>query len=306
MLETMFKVVNLISLNLFVMKHILFLSGLLLISCQENNSQIDTLCKLPKKLKEVSGMQWAKDGNFFYAIQDSGNESFIYKVDADGNQTEKLFINAKNTDWEDLASDNKGNLYLGDFGNNDNDRKDLCIYKVNTTPQTGTIMPAYKVSFYYPEQAEFPPSKKELLYDCEAFFELNDSFYLFTKNRSKGFDGTCLIYKVPNKEGHHAAQLLGKYKTGEEFNDSAITAAAISPDGSKFVLLSHSKVWLFEDFKGDDFLNGKISVLELNHYSQKEAVCFKDNNTILIADEKDKKTGGNVYEVTLESLKTKP
>lgn len=112
---------------------------------------------------------------------------------------------------------------------------------------------------------------------------------MFTKNRSKGFDGTTLIYKIPNKEGTHKAQLLGKYKTGADYNDSAITGAAISPDSSKFVLLSHSKVWLFEYFKDDDILNGKISILELNHYSQKEAVCFKDNNTLLIVDEKDKK-----------------
>lgn len=289
-----------------MMKNSLIFLGLLLISCQQSSSGLSELCKLPKKLKEVSGMQWAKHSNFFYVIQDSGNENSVYKVDTEGKQLQELFVNAENTDWEDLASDNEGNLYLGNFGNNDNERKDLCIYKIKTTEKVDTINPDYKISFYYPEQTKFPPSKKNLLYDCEAFFELNGFFYLFTKNRSKNFDGTCLIYKVPNKEGNHAAQLLGKYKTGETFNDSAITGAAISPDGSRFVLLTHSKVYLFENFKGDVFLNGKISVLDLNHYSQKEAVCFKDNNTLLIADEKDKKTGGNVYDVSLKKLKTKP
>lgn len=289
------------------MKIYIGLLSFFLCSCQETNSEITTLCKLPKKLNEVSGMQWAKNGgNFFYVIQDSGNESSVYKVNAKGEQIQELFVNAKNTDWEDLTSDKEGNLYLGDFGNNDNERKDLSIYKITTTEKVDIIKPKYKVSFYYPEQTDFPPSKKELLYDCEAFFEQNGFFYLFTKNRSKGFDGTTLIYKIPNKDGHHEAKLLGKYKTGDDYNDSAITGSAISPDGSKFVLLSHSKIWLFENFKSDDFLNGKISILDLNHYSQKEALCFKDNNTILIADEKDKKTGGNVYEVSLESLKTKP
>lgn len=289
-----------------MMRNTVWLLVLFLVSCQENNSQIMTLCKLPKKLKEVSGMQCDVGGKLFFAIQDSGNESLVHMIDTTGNQIEEKLVNADNIDWEDLASDREGNLYLGDFGNNDNDRKDLCVYKINVAVKASMVTPKYKVSFYYPEQTSFPPSKKELLYDCEAFFELNGFFYLFTKNRSKGFDGTTLIYKIPNKEGHHVAQLLGKYKTGEQFNDSAITGAAISQDRSKFVLLSHSKVWLFEDFKGDDFLNGKISVLPLHHYSQKEAVCFKDNNTLLIADEKDKKTGGNVYEVSLESLKAKP
>ncbi|WP_284653225.1 hypothetical protein [Flavobacterium terrisoli] len=289
------------------MKNFIILIGLCLFSCQDKNSDIVNVLVFPKKLHEVSGLQLAQNNTSFYVIEDSGNKNSVYEVDFNGKQLKELLINAENTDWEDLASDNQGNLFLGDFGNNDNNRKDLCIYKINpSVAQNETIAPQYKVSFYYPEQTEFPPTKKELLYDCEAFFELNGFFYLFTKNRSKDYDGTCLIYKVPNKRGSHAAELLGKYKTGDAFNDSAITGAAISPDGSKFVLLSHSKVWLFEDFNEDDFLNAKISVLELNHYSQKEAVCFKDNKTLLIADEKDKKTGGNVYEVSLESLKAKP
>ena len=40
---------------------------------------------------------------------------------------------------------------------------------------------------------------------------------------------------------------------------------------------------------------------ELNDVTQKEGVCFKNNETLLIADEKDKKTGGNLYEVNLKN-----
>lgn len=288
------------------MKNYLFVAFILFYGCKDSSSQMEVACKLPKKLSEVSGIQMAPGNTAVYAIEDSGNGSFLRIIGLDGKEKEEVLVNAENIDWEDLASDRDGNLYLGDFGNNDNKRKDLCIYKINPTATSTEPQPPFKISFYYPEQTEFPPKKKELLYDCEAFFELNGFFYLFTKNRSKGFDGTMLIYKVPNKEGNHAAQLLGKYKTGDDYNTSAITGADLSPDGSTFVLLSHSRVLLFEDFKGDDFLNGKVSQLELNHYSQKEAVCFKDNNTLLIADEKDKKTGGNIYQVSLESLKSKP
>lgn len=252
-------------------------------------------------------MQMTKDSTVFYVIQDSGNGSLVYEVGTDGTKPKAINISVENKDWEDLASDEKGNLYLGDFGNNENTRKDLCIYKINPSSiQDGVITADYKVSFYYPEQTEFPPSKKGLFYDCEAFFEYHGFFYLFTKNRSKGFDGTSLLYKIPNTQGNHAAKLLGKFKTTDTYNTGAITGAAMSPDGLKLVLLTHSKIWLFEDFKGDDFLNGKITQLELNHYSKKEAVCFRDNNTLLIADEKDKATGGNVYAVNLDDLKAKP
>lgn len=288
-------------------RSVIFLLVLFLTGCQENSSQISTVCKLPKKLHEVSGIQMGKGSGSFFAIEDSGNGSLVHEIELNGNKLKEFKIDATNIDWEDLASDRDGHLYLGDFGNNDNDRRDLCIYRIDLAAgMDGIIVPDYKVSFYFPEQTAFPPSKKELLYDCEAFFELNGFFYLFTKNRSKGFDGTTLIYKIPNAEGNHRAQLLGKYKTGKHYNSSAITGAAVSPDGLRFVLLSHSKVWLFEDFKGDDFLGGSIDVFDLNHYSQKEAICFKDNDVLLIADEKDKKTGGNLYEVSLKDLKAKP
>lgn len=277
-----------------------------LFSCQSKSPDLEILLSFPKHLHEVSGIQIKDNCNYLYVIEDSGNDSSVYEVSFDGKQKRELHVKAQNMDWEDLASDNQGNLYLGDFGNNDNDRRDLCIYKINPTAKNDSLIPEYKVTFNYPEQTVFPPKKKDLLYDCEAFFEFKGYFYLFTKNRSKGFDGTTLIYKIPNKEGHHAAQLLGKYKTGEDYNDSAITGAAISPDGTKFVLLSHSKVWLFEKFNGDDFLNGTISVLSLNHYSQKEAVCFKDNNTLFVADEREKKSGGMVYVFDLKSLEAKP
>ena len=58
-------------------------------------------------------------------------------------------------------------------------------------------------------------------------------------------------------------------------------------------------------FQNDNFLNGTKTILELNHFSQKEAVCFIDNDCLYIADERTKKVGGNVYSVSLKKLKSK-
>jgi hypothetical protein len=100
--------------------------------------------------------------------------------------------------------------------------------------------------------------------------------------------------------------LMGEFKTCGSYNHCAITAAAMSPDQTKIAILTHDKIFLLENFKGDHFLDGTQTVLELNHFSQKEAVCFKNDDSLLIADERVKKTGGNVYEVSLEKLKSKP
>ncbi|WP_338409791.1 hypothetical protein [uncultured Flavobacterium sp.] len=277
----------------------------LVMSCSEKNSRLTVTYKLQRELNEVSGIAYVD--NKTYVIEDSGNNNSIYLLKQNGKIDKELIIeNVKNKDWEDLTSDNFGNLYIGDFGNNDNMRKNLCIYKIYAN-QLGEnkITTVVKTSFYYPEQKKFPSDKKEMFYDCESFFEWKGSFYLFTKNRSKDFDGTVLIYKVPNKTGRHKAELIDVFKTCSNKETCTITSASITNDGTKMVLLSHSIVWLFENFESDNFTNGKISTYDLQHKSQKEAICFKNNDLLIIADEAGENLG-NVYEFPITVLKIEP
>jgi hypothetical protein len=280
-----------------------------LMACQNGSETLTTLYSLPKKLKEVSGIAYTESNNLFWTLEDSGNSNKIYGLNVENGTVEETITieNTLNIDWEDITKDEDGNLYIGDFGNNDNIRKDLCIYKINKNSlNQKNAVPAYKISFSYPEQKEFPPKKTAMFFDVEGFFEYRNNFYLFTKNRSKGFDGTAFLYKIPNMAGFHQAVLMGKFKTCDNYNHCVITSAAISPDASKVALLAHEKVVLFENFKGDNFLKGTQTQFELNHFSQKEAICFKNNETLIIADEKSNKVGGNVYEVSLATLKSVP
>jgi hypothetical protein len=288
-------------------KNIFALFTIALVSCQQDSNSLTAIYSLPKKLKEVSGITYFPTNNLLWTLEDNGNANSIYGLNSNGEIVKNIAIeNNKNIDWEDISKDKEGNLYIGDFGNNGNVRQDLCIYKIgkNSLENASTI-PEYKISFAYPEQKDFPPKKTEMFYDVEGFFEFKNNFYLFTKNRSKGFDGTSYLYKVPNAAGFHQAQLMGKFKTCDDHINCAITSAAISPDESTVVVLNHDKIWVFEDFEGDDFLKGNTTQLYLNHHSQKEAICFKDNDVLLIADEKTKKIGGKVYEVSLKKLKSK-
>lgn len=282
------------------------LLSILLYSCSGKSQEIETNTK-KLSLKEASAVAVSKVSDLIWVAEDSGNKNNIYGLNTDGKIEHTLTLqNAENVDWEDLTADEDGNLYVGDFGNNDNIRKNLCIYKVNAGDlKNDTAVSPSKISFYYPEQKLFPPKKSELFYDAESFFIYKGNFYIFTKNRSKGFDGTVMLYKVPNREGNHKAQLLGKFKACDIYHKCAITSADISPDGKKIALLSASKVWILSDFVPDNFLNGKTEMFELNDVTQKEGICFKDNETLLIVDEKSKKTGGNLYEIKLSDLKSK-
>ncbi|KAF2329992.1 SdiA-regulated domain-containing protein [Flavobacterium nitrogenifigens] len=283
-------------------KSFLIICSIVLLACQkQSGSDLKELYSLPKKLKEVSGITYFPETQTLYTLEDSGNKNAIYAIDSKGKLAKTITIsNATNVDWEDITKDKSGNIYIGDFGNNDNERRDLCIYKVAKNQLNNDVAKAeYKISFSYPEQKEFPPKKKEMFYDVEGFFEQGGYFYLFTKNRSKGFDGTAFIYKIKNAAGTQKAVKIGEFKTCSNYNHCVLTSATISPDGKKVALLSHDKVLLFKGFKGDLFHKGTQTELNLNHFSQKEAIVFKDNNTLLIADEKTNKIGGKLYEFKL-------
>ena len=274
----------------------LTLLPLFIASCSGSETQLKEVGNLT--LKEVSGLEYSNGA--LWALEDSGNKNSIYKLSPKGKiEQEVVITNVKNIDWEELTSDKEGNLYIGDFGNNDSKRKDLAIYRLDAANLNKA---ASVIKFYYPEQKEFPPKKSNLIFDCEAFFEHEGNFYLFTKNRSKGFNGEFQVYKVPNKQGNHAAQLLGTLQACDNFRKCAITGADISPDGTKVALISGDKVWLLTNFGKDNFAKGSLQMLELNNWSQKEGIAFKDNDVITIADEKSKKEGGKLYEVKLSDL----
>lgn len=259
------------------------------------------LAKLPKKLDEVSGIVYMKDSTI-WAVQDNGNPDLIYQLSLQGKLLNELEVkNAKNHDWEDITKDPDGNLYIGDIGNNWSDRKDLVIYKIpDPTNEPGDKIEAEKIEFNYPEQKKFPPKKKDLKYDAEALFYHEDNLYIITKDRRGPFTGGALIYKVPAKKGNYEAQLVGNFTTCEEWISCQVTAADISPDGKKIILLGYGKLWLFTDFTFDDFSKGTVKHVDLGGISQLESISFVNDSTLLLADEETKGRGRNLYSYLLK------
>ena len=268
---------------------------------QATEDTLKTEFSLPKKLKEVSGIALSQDQKTIWAIEDAGNKNVVYGLNRQGELINDVLVeNAENNDWEDITKDASGNIYIGDFGNNENDRQNLSILKLDLKSDSQKSTKVIQTTkFHYEGQTEFPPKKSNLLYDCEAFVEKDGNFYLFTKNRSKGFDGTFLVFQIPNKEGDFEAKLVGKLKLVGGYSDAAITSATINSK-NQIVLLTHKNIHVLSGFTANDFNSAKIQKIPLNHNSQKEAVVFVDDQTLLIADEKDKQTGGNVYQFSLK------
>ena len=263
----------------FKLKIILFYI-ILFLSCNANPKKLKIITNLPDSLKEASAIELINNSKLLWTIEDSGNKSNIYGLNRTGNIIKKIDIkNAKNKDWEDLSSDKEGNLYIGDFGNNEKKRKLFTIYKIDDLNTKKTK--AKRIDFTLPKQIK---SK-----DFEAFFLLNNHFYIFSKESK-----SCVLIKVPNKIGKHTAKLVSNFKLDGKNNE--ITGAAINNKKNTIVLLNHKKLWKLTNFKGDAFFKGDIEALKFDDNSQKEGICFKNSSTVYITDEKTNNRGGNLYE----------
>ncbi|MFC6998502.1 hypothetical protein [Rufibacter roseus] len=249
-----------------------------------NNYDLEELSKMgKKKVPESSGLEASLDGNF-WTHPDAGNDAVLYKVNQSGDLLETLPIDrAKNNDWEDLARGEDGFLYIGDMGNNDNDRKDLQILKVDEKAKriVGTI------PFKYADQTEFPPSKKNQNFDVEGFLMHNNAFYLFTKNRGKG--DWVKLYKVENKTG--AVQTVAPLDSIQI--STQITAADISPNGRHIALLGEGWAYLFVTDSPDNVFKGKKEQIPLGKVGQAEGLVFLNDTDFIISNE-----GGKLYKLT--------
>jgi hypothetical protein len=278
-------------------KIIWFFTFLICISCQ-NFGQLKILAGLPKDLKEVSGVEFERKSDLIWMINDGGNEPKLFAVSKKGNIKREISVKTKNHDWEDLTSDEMGNIYIGDFGNNLSKRKNLKILKIDKKYLHKKKAEVEKIEFEYENQEKFSSKKKRLLFDAEAFFYFKNYIYIFTKSRVNKKYGRTFLYKFPAKKGNHIAKLIGEYKNCKDLK-CWTTSADISDDGTKVALLSQKNVLIFSNFKDDNFFSGKVKKIKLENKTQKEGICFKGVNKLLVTDEKSDGEGGNLYEITL-------
>lgn len=249
------------------------------------------------KLGEISGIEFDKDGNL-WAINDSGNSTEIHQIDSTGHIKRSINIyNAKNIDWEDLTQDDFGHFFIGDFGNNNNERTDLTVYKIeNPIDLREFETEAEIIRFKFTDQDFGNANDSIKNFDLEAFIFYEGRLYLFTKNRTKPFDGYSNLYRMEDYASNQKAQKISRFKTCQAGKYQCwITGAALSPNRKKLALLGSNKIWLFKNWKNDDFFSGDLTEIDLGMITQKEAITFFNDSVVVIADEKFNGIGGNLY-----------
>jgi hypothetical protein len=260
---------------------------------------------LPGSLNEISGLQQAN--NKLWALSDGGNGAFFYSLKpTNGNIEQEIKLKkADNRDWEALAIDSN-NLYLGDFGNNANDRQDLGIYKVplnaigNDDTEEIEDGEYSFLPFVYVTQVDFSTLPTDsATFDSEAFLVHQGKIHLFGKNR---LHQLCTHFILDEFTGQAIPQDTLEPK-------GLITAADISPDGKVIALLGYELqgipkafLWLLWDWPGDRFFEGNKRRIELGSallVGQVESLAFTGQRNGLVANEKTAANGITFVEPSL-------
>jgi hypothetical protein len=233
-----------------------------IIACSDKTEKSPVTVKkvLAKGLKEISGISATRQG--VWAITDKPH-AIVYKIDSAGNLLQEVDIKGlEATDVEAVTTDT-GFVYIGDVGDNIGDRIERKIIKVamDSIPNGEKVEANGEViTFTFPGE-EVAESKKQNNYDCESLLSYKDSLYLFTKDRE---DKETRLYAIPKTPGNYTARLI------DSFNSKGlITDAAINPANNLVTLIGYHKghtypfMLFFKNFKGDDFLSGEPTRIEL-------------------------------------------
>jgi hypothetical protein len=249
--------------------------------------------QLDRKVREPSGMVASRThSGIFWTHGDSGCRPNLYAVDRQGALVAELRVDAENIDWEDIAIDDANNLWIGDIGNNESDRKNLVVYRIaEPEPHAGleSVAVDHRVHFRYPDQDDFSDSRGP--FDAEALFWWSGSLWLATKHRR---DTLTVLYRFPSVDLDEVVlERVAEYDLGTQLGEGhpasafpgMVTGADVSIDGKRLALLSYDAVFVFELAVGQrDPFAGKVHRIALDpgYVDQVESVTWDGEQLLLV------------------------
>jgi hypothetical protein len=255
---------------------------------------------LSSPLTEISGMTlWQ---NRYFAHGDGGSPAMIFELDAKGKIIDTTTLLQPNTDWEDMAA-NTTHFFIGDFGNNNGNRKDLKILKFAADSLGKKKVVPEVISFSYADQTDFT-SSQFTNFDCEAMVATADSLYLFSKSKASGI---CRVYALPVISGNYVADISDTVQppfwvTGSHLQNNELILCGYVPN------IMFSLTPLFYQCK---MVNGRIQHGSGKAYNltytgtkQIETVCRSTTGSILLSGEAYSGDSAAVFELILPAAKT--
>ena len=239
--------------------------------------------KLPNIIKESSGL--IKIDGRVWTINDSGGKAKLYQIDENSGRIVKTVTikGAYNHDWEALAYDNNY-VYIGDFGNNRGNRRDLKVYKiVRGDLKNRKSTRAEVINFSYSDQNSFKSKLRDNNFDCEAMVAYHGKLYLFSKNWQ---NSKTKLYELSTSAGRHKAYLKDSFNI-----NGLVTDASINQELDILLLTTYSKllsvnVWSFTNYNQEKFFRGLSKKLNIGSLkAQIEGITFINNYKAYLSSE---------------------
>lgn len=199
----------------------------------------------------------------FWTHTDSGGKPVLCAMTREGKTIGEFTVDAANIDWEDLAIDDAGRLYIADTGNNGQRRTEVYVYQLDEPNPHGKPHHALKVAARY---RLLYPAKP---FDCESLFVWKGKGYLVSK-MFPGFPAELYGFDLNAPGGAATLQRLVALPVR-----SAATAADISADGAELAIMTIAGPYLFK-IDGDPLAAAaKAAPRHVQHFNlNMEGVCF--------------------------------
>jgi hypothetical protein len=246
-----------------------------------------SLVKVPE-LQEGSGVAASKRSpNRFWAHNDSG-EPVLFALDSKGTVVDRVRVpGAKVDDWEAVAvgpCPAGSCIYIGDIGDNDAERRNVTIYRLQEPADTSGSAGSVDVF-----RARYPDGA----HDAETLLVTPKGDILIV---TKGDTGPVGLYRLPSdaKPGSTSTlQSIGRPRQpGKAPADERITDGAVSPGGEWVALRTSDAILLY---RAEDLMSGnwkeasRLSLKGLDE-PQGEGIAFGDESTIYLVGEGGKKS----------------
>lgn len=237
--------------------------------------------KLDKSIDESSGIAASRlRPDVLWTHNDSGDSPRLFAIDLNGKSLGECRLEKiKQVDWEDMASfqlDGQAYLAIGDFGDNQHQRKNVQLHLVREPDPSDKKA---KVERTIPFTYEDGPS------DCECL--AIDPTQRLVVLVAKGWTPMCEVFAfelpVKDDDTHPVAKRLATLKL------AGATGLDISPDGKRAVVVTYGHAYEYvrgenETWKVAFAREGRE--IKMPKRKQGEAICYgADGKTLFVTSE---------------------
>lgn len=230
-------------------------------------------------LRESSGIvESRKHPGVFWTHNDSGNQPIIYAIRRDGSLINQYRVDCVMLDWEDIAIDDDGHIYLGDIGNNGNLRAAIGVMEIDEPDPAAPQDPKHPIE---PQQRWLLNFVDGARMDCESLFIWKGDGYLIKKSSHRS-PSTVWKFSLEKNEPQDL-QFVATLPI-----EAICTAADLSADGDQLAVMSTLGPYLFKGLGGDV---KKVESIKPSHVAieprTNEGICFTVDGLMGTSESRD-------------------